>query len=88
MMMIFWVVVPCRFKPTFRRNTVSIFRLKPQISNQHDFSSIIVLCSANMGANMDSDNYLVIGKIRGRIHDVNREKHLQFKMYTAEQLKE
>jgi PAS domain-containing protein len=37
---------------------------------------------------MDSDHYLAIGKIRGRICNANREKHQRSKTYNVERLKE
>jgi hypothetical protein len=40
------------------------------------------------GPNMDSDHYLVIGKMRGRICNANREKHQRSKMYNVQWLKE
>jgi hypothetical protein len=37
---------------------------------------------------MDSDHYLAIGKIRGRICNANREKHQRSKTYNVERQKE
>jgi len=37
---------------------------------------------------MDSDHYLVMGIIRGKICNANREKYQRIKMYNIEQLKD
>jgi hypothetical protein len=40
------------------------------------------------GPNIDSDHYLVVGKMRGRICNANREKYQWIKMYNIEQPKD